>query len=121
MLKGGSPNRSAQAYTMIQYDFAPHFTGIHAFLITVAAVTDCPVQRSLRAVAAATTATAMGPVPLLRPYGPRETSKNAIKISLVHVHVHEFSGRVLRAHMHGNNPGWREVCTMHAAQTRVVL
>ena len=60
-------------------------------------------------------------VPLLRSYGPRETSKKAIKISLVHVHVHEFSGRVLRAHMHGNNPGWREVCTMHAAQTRAVL
>ena len=70
------------------------------------------------AVAAATTATAMA-VPLLRSYGPRETSKKAIIFSLVYVHVHDFSGRVLRTHMHGNNPGWREVCT--SAQTRVVL
>ena len=72
-----------------------------------------------RAVAAATTATAMA-VLLLWAYGPRETSKTAITFfSLVYVHVHDFSGRVLRAHMHGNYPGWREVCT--SAQTRVVL
>ena len=50
----------------------------------------------IRAVAAATTATAMA-VPLLRSHGPHETSKKVIKISLIYVHVHTFSGRVLRA------------------------
>ena len=52
----------------------------------------------VRAVAAATTATAMA-VPLLRSHGLRKASKKAIKISLiyVYVHVHTFSGRVLRA------------------------
>ena len=50
-------------------------------------------RNTCRAVAAAT---AMA-VPLLRSYGPRETSKKAIQISLIYVHVHDFSGRVLRA------------------------
>ena len=54
------------------------------------------MRRRYRVVAGATTATAMA-VPLLRSHGPRETSKKAIKVSLICVHVHAFSGRILRA------------------------
>ena len=74
--------------------------------------------RKSRAVAAATTATAIWPYHFCGHIVHAKPPKKRF-FSLVYVHVHDFSGRVLRVHMHGNNPGWREVCT--SAQTRVVL